>query len=84
MLHYQFEAIHPFQDGNGRTGRILNLLYLTSSGLLTHPILYMSKYIIHNKADYYYNLGTVTQRNSWNSWIEFMLDAVEKNINTYQ
>lgn len=78
IAHYQFEAIHPFQDGNGRTGRILNLLYLVSTGLLTHPILYMSKYIIHNKEDYYYNLGIVTQRNSWSSWIEFMLDAVEK------
>ncbi len=78
IAHYQFEAIHPFQDGNGRTGRILNLLYLVSQGLLSQPILYMSKYIIHNKEDYYYNLGIVTQRGSWDLWIEFMLEAVEK------
>lgn len=78
IAHYQFEAIHPFQDGNGRTGRILNLLYLVSKGLLSQPILYMSKFIILNKEDYYFNLGTVTQRNSWNIWIEFMLEAIEK------
>jgi Fic family protein len=78
IAHYQFEAIHPFQDGNGRTGRILNLLYLFSTGLLSQPILYMSKFIILNKEDYYYKLGAVTQRNSWESWIEFMLEATEK------
>lgn len=78
IAHYQFEAIHPFTDGNGRTGRILNLLYLVHKGLLTQPALYLSKYIILNKDDYYYNLGTVTQRKSWKVWILFMLDAVEK------
>lgn len=78
VAHYQFEAIHPFQDGNGRTGRILNLLYLFSKGLLSQPVLYMSKFIILNKEDYYYKLGAVTQRNSWEEWIEFMLDATEK------
>ena len=78
VAHYQFEAIHPFQDGNGRTGRILNLLYLFSKGLLCQPVLYMSKYIILNKEDYYYKLGAVTQRNAWEPWIEFMLDATEK------
>ena len=78
IAHYQFEAIHPFQDGNGRSGRILNLLYLISKDLLSHPVLYMSKYIIMNKDDYYYRLGAVTQRGSWEPWIEFMLDAVEK------
>jgi Fic family protein len=78
VAHYQFEAIHPFQDGNGRTGRILNLLYLFSKGLLSQPILYMSKFIIVNKEDYYYKLGAVTQRNSWEDWIEFMLEATEK------
>jgi len=78
IAHYQFEAIHPFQDGNGRTGRILNLLYLVSKDLLTQPILYISKYIILNKEDYYYKLSAVTQRNSWEEWILFMLDAVEK------
>ena len=78
VAHYQFEAIHPFQDGNGRTGRILNLLYLFSKGLLSQPVLYMSKYIISNKEDYYFQLGAVTQRNAWESWIEFMLKATEK------
>jgi Fic family protein len=78
IAHYQFEAIHPFQDGNGRTGRILNLLYLFSKGLLSQPVLYMSKFIIVNKEDYYFKLGAVTQRNSWEPWIEFMLEATEK------
>ncbi len=78
IAHYQFEAIHPFQDGNGRTGRILNLLYLFSKGLLSQPVLYMSKFIILNKEDYYFKLGAVTQRNSWESWVEFMLEATEK------
>jgi Fic family protein len=78
VAHYQFEAIHPFQDGNGRTGRILNLLYLFSKGLLCQPVLYMSKYIILNKEDYYFKLGAVTQRNSWEPWIKFMLEATEK------
>ncbi len=78
IAHYQFEAIHPFQDGNGRTGRVLNLLYLVSKNLLSQPILYISKYIIQKKEDYYYKLNTVTQRGSWEEWILFMLDAVEK------
>jgi Fic family protein len=78
VAHYQFEAIHPFQDGNGRTGRILNLLYLFSKGLLSQPVLYMSKFIIINKEDYYFKLGAVTQRNSWEPWVEFMLEATEK------
>lgn len=70
--------IHPFPDGNGRTGRILNLLYLVNAGLLNLPVLYLSKYIIVNKDDYYYNLGLVTQRGTWKPWILYMLDAVEK------
>ena len=78
IAHYQFEAIHPFQDGNGRIGRILNLLYLISKGLLSQPVLYMSKFIILNKEDYYFKLGSVTQRSSWESWIDFMLEATEK------
>ena len=78
IAHYQFEAIHPFQDGNGRTGRILNLLYLVNKDLLSQPVLYISKYIILNKDDYYYKLSLVTQRNSWKGWIMYMLDAVEK------
>lgn len=78
IAHYQFEAIHPFQDGNGRTGRILNLLYLFSKGLLSQPVLYLSKFIIMNKEDYYFKLGAVTQRNDWKPWVEFMLEATEK------
>ena len=76
IAHYQFEAIHPFLDGNGRTGRVLNLLYLVSQNLISHPILYLSKYIIENKDDYYYSLSAVTQRQSWKPWIVYMLDAV--------
>ncbi len=78
ISHYQFEAIHPFPDGNGRTGRILNLLYLVKKKLLDLPVLYLSKYIIVNKDDYYYYLGAVTQRRDWKSWILFMLEAVEQ------
>lgn len=78
IVHYQFEAIHPFSDGNGRVGRILNILYLVNQGLLTHPVLYLSKYIIENKNDYYYCLGAVTQRQQWKNWILFMLKAVEQ------
>jgi Fic family protein len=78
IAHYQFEAIHPFSDGNGRTGRILNLLYLVQEKLLNIPVLYLSKYIIVHKEDYYYHLAGVTQRGDWKSWILYMLDAVEK------
>lgn len=83
IAHYQFEAIHPFQDGNGRSGRIINLLYLVQAGLLTHPVLYLSRYIIDNKDSYYHYLSGVTQRRGWKQWILFMLDAVETtSINT--
>jgi Fic family protein len=78
IAHYQFEAIHPFQDGNGRTGRILNLLYLVNKKLLSRPALFLSKYILNNKDDYYFHLAAVTQRSSWKEWILYMLDAVEK------
>jgi len=78
IAHYQFEAIHPFTDGNGRTGRILNLLYLVHQGLLSHPVLYLSKYIIENKADYYHNLSVVTQQQSWKPWLLYMLKGVEQ------
>lgn len=78
IAHYQFEAIHPFTDGNGRTGRILNLLYLVDQKLLSHPVLYLSKYIIENKDDYYYHLSGVTQRQAWKPWIMYMLTAVEQ------
>ena len=76
MAHYQFEAIHPFRDGNGRTGRILCILYLIQKRLLDMPILYISSYILQNKDSYYFNLGNVTGLHNWNSWILFMLDAV--------
>ena len=85
IAHYQFEAIHPFTDGNGRTGRIINLLYLVSQNLISHPVLYLSKYIIENKDDYYFALSAVTQRNSWKPWIQYMLKAVlNTSLNTNQ
>ncbi len=74
--HYQFEAIHPFTDGNGRTGRILNILYLIEQELLNIPILYLSRYIIKNKTEYYQNLLNVTLKKDWESWLIYMLDAV--------
>jgi len=78
LIHYQFEAIHPFEDGNGRTGRIINTLYLVSKGLLELPVLYLSKYIIDHKAEYYRRLRHVTEKADWIGWILFMLDAVEE------
>lgn len=78
LMHYQFEAIHPFTDGNGRTGRILNILYLVQEELLTLPILYLSRYIIANKANYYSNLLSVTREQAWEPWILYMLMAVEE------
>lgn len=75
--HFQFEAIHPFRDGNGRTGRIFNINYLTAKGLLDFPILYLSKYIIDNKEEYYRLLGQVSTIGNWKDWILFMLKAVE-------
>jgi Fic family protein len=82
IAHYQFEAIHPFTDGNGRTGRILNLLYLVDQKLLSHPVLYLSKYIITHKDDYYYCLSGVTQRQAWKPWLLYMLRAVENTAQT--
>ena len=76
--HYQFEAIHPFTDGNGRTGRILNTLYLIEQNLLTLPILYLSRYIILNKNNYYKNLLNVTISEDWETWIIYMLNAIEE------
>ena len=78
IQHYQFEAIHPFPDGNGRTGRILNILFLVEHGLLDSPILYLSRYIINNKAAYYRLLQNVTNDQSWEPWIMFILDGVEE------
>lgn len=77
LMHYQFEAIHPFSDGNGRTGRILLLLYLKLVKLLDTPAIYLSEYIIKNKADYYKKLREVTENNDWESWILYMLEMVE-------
>jgi Fic family protein len=76
--HYYFEAIHPFTDGNGRTGRVLNILYLVDKGLLDVPVLYLSRYIIQHKADYYRLLLNVTAKGEWHPWIEFMLTAVNE------
>ncbi len=76
VMHYQFEAIHPFVDGNGRTGRVLNLLYLVDKGLLDVPVLYLSRHIIRNKAPYYRYLLDVTTRQEWEAWILFFLEAV--------
>ena len=78
VMHYQFEAIHPFIDGNGRTGRILNLLYLVDKGLLEIPVLYLSRYIIGNKQAYYDRLLAVTTQGAWEEWILYMLDAVRE------
>jgi Fic family protein len=77
IAHYQFEAIHPFTDGNGRTGRILNILYLIEQKLIGMPILYLSRYIVQNKHDYYRLLLEVTTEQHWQDWIIFMLKAVE-------
>jgi Fic family protein len=81
LMHYQFEAIHPFSDGNGRTGRILLLLYLKLAKLLDIPAIYLSEYIIKNKADYYNKLREVTENNDWESWILYMLEMVEYTAN---
>lgn len=77
VLHYQFEAIHPFPDGNGRTGRILNILVLIQAGLLDIPTLYLSRHIVRTKAEYYHRLQAVTQRQDWEAWLIYMLTAVE-------
>ena len=78
VQHYQFEAIHPFADGNGRTGRILNILFLVQLGLLDSPILYFSRYVIQNKAAYYRLLQNVTRDQDWSPWIQFILTGVEE------
>ncbi len=76
IIHHQFESIHPFYDGNGRTGRIINILYLIQQHLLDIPILYISRYIIRHKVDYYKLLQQVREENMWEEWILFMLNAV--------
>lgn len=83
VIHYQFEKIHPFFDDNGRTGRIINVLYLTLKNLLDSPVLYLSKYIIENKQEYYSKINEVSKTNNYEPYISFMLDAVyETSCNT--
>ena len=78
IIHHQFESIHPFYDGNGRTGRIINILYLVKEGLLNLPILYLSRYINQNKADYYRLLQQTRTTQNWEEWLLYMLEAIEQ------
>lgn len=78
IIHHQFESIHPFYDGNGRTGRMINILYLVKEGLLNLPILYLSRYINQNKSDYYRLLQKVRTQNAWEEWVLYVLDGVEQ------
>lgn len=77
LIHHQFESIHPFYDGNGRTGRIMNVLYLVKQGLLDIPVLYLSSHIVRTKADYYRLLQSVREQDQWEEWVLYMLQAVE-------
>ncbi|MDA3952179.1 MAG: Fic family protein [Bacteroidales bacterium] len=81
IAHFQFEAIHPFRDGNGRAGRVFNIHYLTNKGLLDSPILFLSRYILDNKDDYYNGLMGVSQRGDWKNWLLFMMRAIENTSN---
>lgn len=81
IAHFQFEAIHPFRDGNGRTGRIFNIHYLTNKRLLDVPILFLSRYILDHKDDYYAGLMGVSQRGNWKNWLLFMFSAIEGTSN---
>lgn len=78
LIHHQFESIHPFYDGNGRTGRIINVLYLVKEGLLEIPVLYLSRNIVRTKADYYRLLQAVRERDAWEEWVLYLLTAVER------
>ncbi|NOX16823.1 MAG: Fic family protein [Chlorobi bacterium] len=78
IIHYQFESIHPFYDGNGRTGRIINVLYLVMKDLLNLPVLYLSRYIIKNKGDYYKLLQEIRKTDNWENWLLFMLNGIEQ------
>jgi len=78
VIHFQFESIHPFYDGNGRTGRIINILYLILQELQSLPILYLSKYIIRNKSDYYRYLQTIRNENLWEGWILYMINGIKE------
>lgn len=81
IAHYQFEVIHPFRDGNGRTGRIFNINYLTHKKLLDLPILFLSRYILDHKDDYYSGLMGISQRGNWKNWLLFMMRAIENTSN---
>ena len=81
IAHFQFEAVHPLRDGNGRTARVFNIHYLTNKGLLDLPILFLSRYILDHKDDYYFGLMGVSQRGDWKNWLLFMLRAVESTSN---
>ncbi len=78
VIHHQFESIHPFYDGNGRTGRIINILYLVKQDLLSIPVLYLSRYINQNKAEYYHLLQEVRTSGNWDSWLIFMFEGIEQ------
>ena len=78
LVHHQFESIHPFYDGNGRTGRIVNVLYLVKERLLDIPVLYLSSHIVRTKADYYRLLQTAREDDTWEAWVVYLLDAVEQ------
>jgi len=77
LIHYQFESIHPFYDGNGRTGRIINVLYLVKQGLLDIPVLYLSRHIVRTKPSYYRLLQSVREQDTWEEWVTYMLEAIE-------
>ena len=78
LIHHQFESIHPFYDGNGRTGRIINVLYLVKSGLLDLPILYLSRYIVRTKSEYYRLLQRVREQGDWENWVLYILEGIEQ------
>lgn len=78
VIHHQFESIHPFYDGNGRTGRIINILYLVKQGLLNSPVLYLSRYINQSKTEYYRLLQEVRTEGNWEEWLLFMLEGIEQ------
>jgi Fic family protein len=81
LIHHQFESIHPFYDGNGRTGRIINILYLIQKNLLDLPVLYLSRYLIQHKGEYYRLLQQVREKGDWESWILYMLNGIEQTAN---
>ncbi len=78
LIHHQFESIHPFYDGNGRAGRIINILYLVKNGLLDNPVLYLSRYVVRTKADYYRLLQSVRTHDAWEEWVLYILTGIEQ------